>query len=62
MRFGIGLAFGVESRRLVAMSIARVGDAVSNVSTEFSFDGTVCDLFDGGDEDFLRVNNSFTCC
>lgn len=57
----MGLAFGVESRRRVAISIARVGDAVSNVSTEFSFDKFSV-LFDGGDEDFLRVNNSFTCC
>lgn len=61
IRFGMGLAFGVESRRRVAISIARVGDAVSNVSTEFSFDKCSV-LFDGGEVDFLRVNNSFTCC
>lgn len=61
IRFGMGLAFGVESRRRVAISIARAGDDVSNVSTEFSF-GETSDLFDGGEVDFLRVNNSFTCC
>lgn len=61
IRFGIGLAFGVESRRRVAISIARAGDDVSNVSTEFSL-GKTSDLFDGGEVDFLRVNNSFTCC
>lgn len=60
IRLGIGLAFGVERRRRVAISIARVGDDVSNVSTEFF--GEISDLFDGGELDFLRVNNSFTCC
>lgn len=61
MRFGMGLAFGVESRRRVAISTARGGDDVSNVSALFCFDD-ISDLFDGGELDFFRVNSSFTCC
>lgn len=61
IRFGMGLAFGVDRRRRVAMSMGRGGDDVSNVSTAFGF-REISDLFDGGEVDFFRVNNSFTCC
>lgn len=61
MRFGIGLAFGVDSRRRVAISMARVGDGEPKVSAAFPF-RDISDLLDGGEADFLRVKSSLTCC
>lgn len=60
MRLGIGLAFGVDRRRLVAISMACVAGDGSNVSTSYSFDD-ISDLLEGGDDDFFRTNNSFIC-
>lgn len=66
MRLGTGLAFGVERRRLDAISMAYDvggggGECGSNVSTEFSLNDA-SDLFDDGDGDFffeLMENSSF---
>lgn len=61
MRSGTGLAFGVERRRLDAISMACVGGGGSNTSTSFSLNDA-SDLFDEGDGDFffeLIENSSF---
>lgn len=63
MRFGIGLALGVERRRLVAISIACGGGIGSKISTSMCL-CEISDLLDVGDGDFffeLIENSSFIC-
>lgn len=57
----MGLAFGVDNRRREAISVACIWAGGSIDSTEFSF-AEKSDWFDGGEVDFFRENNSFTCC